>query len=334
MTRTRCTELERHPLHWNATLSGADGSTTRVSARCLVNAAGPWAAGFLQQASGTERAHALRLTKGSHIVVKRLFDHPYAYIFQHPDGRIVFAIPYERDFTLIGTTDLDYRGDPDKVAITPDEIEYLCALANRYFARPISAADVVWSYSGVRPLVEDDAATASAATRDFRLEHDTAGAPMLTVFGGKITTFRKLAEEALDWIAPILGNRGAPWTADASLPGGDLFGERPSRRGVLEFDQWVNAMQQRYRFLSPPLVARYARAYGTRMTTLLAHCSRLSDLGPEIVPGLYAAEADYLMTHEWAKSAEDILWRRTKLGLHQEGDVSAALSEWMASHQR
>jgi glycerol-3-phosphate dehydrogenase len=330
LTRTTCSGLQRHPLHWSATLTGAGGRLQRINARCLVNATGPWAASFLHGATGAPAEHALRLIKGSHIVVKRLFDHPYAYIFQHPDGRIVFAMPYEREFTLIGTTDLDYKGDLDQVAIGEAEVAYLCELANRYFRQPIGAADVVWSYSGVRPLVEDDAASAQAATRDFRLAHDTAGAPLLTVLGGKITTFRKLAEEAVDWIAPLLGNRNGGWTADACLPGGDLFGERPSNRGVLEFDQWVAAMQQRYSWLSPALVRRYARAYGTRITSLLEGCQTLSNLGPEIVPGLYPAEADYLITREWALTAADMLWRRSKLGLHLPPGSEEKLDAWIA----
>ena len=334
LTRTACRALERHPLHWSATLAGADGRSLTVNARCLVNAAGPWASQFLHTATGRPAPQSLRLIKGSHIVVKRLFDHPYAYIFQHPDGRIVFAIPYEQEFTLIGTTDLDYQGDLDKVAISAAETGYLCELANRYFDRPITPADVVWSYAGVRPLVEDAAASAAAATRDFRLERDTAGAPMLTVFGGKITTFRKLAEEAVDWIAPALGKRAPSWTANACLPGGDLFGDRPSNRAVLEFGAWVAGMQQRYGWLSPALVARYARAYGTRLPVMLAQCRTLADLGPEIVPGLYAAEAGYLMTHEWARSAADILWRRSKLGLHLPAGSEAKLDAWIAASRR
>jgi glycerol-3-phosphate dehydrogenase len=192
---------------------------------------------------------------------------------------------------------------------------------------------VVWSYSGVRPLVEDASISAQAASRDFHLAHDTNGAPLLSVLGGKITTFRKLAEEAVDWIAPLLGNRAGGWTAGACLPGGDLFGERPSNRGVLEFDQWSASMQQRYGFLSPALVRRYARAYGTRIRILLDGCRSVADLGPEIVPGLYAAEADYLVTHEWATSAADILWRRSKLGLHLPSGSEEKLDAWIAGRK-
>ncbi len=329
-TRSACSAIERHPEHWTATLSHADGNTTQVRARCLVNAAGPWAARFLQEASRAPHEQDLRLIKGSHIVVPRLFEHPYAYIFQHPDGRIVFAIPYERDFTLIGTTDLDFKGDLDQVTISADEIAYLCALANRYFAKPIAPVDVVWTYSGVRPLVQDAAASAAAATRDFRLAHDTDGAPMLTVFGGKITTFRKLAEEAVNWIGPALGNANPAWTAQACLPGGDLFGERPSKRSVLEFSDWLIRTQDAYPWVPPALMQRYARAYGTRVCTMLAGCTQLADLGVQIVPGLYEAEARYLMHHEWATCAADMLWRRSKLGLHLAPGSDALLDAWIA----
>jgi glycerol-3-phosphate dehydrogenase len=328
LTRALCSAVQRHRLHWSATLIRAGGHT-QVAARCLVNAAGPWAGQFLHAATNAPPRHRLRLIKGSHIVVPRLFDHPDAYIFQHPDRRIVFAIPYEREFTLIGTTDVEFRGDLDNVAISADETAYLCQLANRYFLRQIAPHDVVWSYAGVRPLVEDAAASAAAATRDFRLDTDTDGAPLLSVLGGKITTFRKLAEQAVDWIAPALGVRLPAWTAHACLPGGDLFGERPVARSVLEFDAWLRGQQQRYGWLSPALVARYAHAYGTRVQRLLAHCRTLSDLGPEVVPGLYAAEVDYLMTHEFAASADDILWRRSKLGLHLAPGRAAELAEWV-----
>lgn len=237
-THTRCESALRHGERWLATLRRDDGQAISVSARCMVNATGPWASHFLQTAAQRPSEKSVRLIKGSHIVVKRLFDHPYAYIFQHPDGRVVFAIPYEQDFTLIGTTDLEYHGDADKVAIDQEEVAYLCQLSSRYFQKPITPADVVWSYSGVRPLVEDDASDASAVTRDYRFELDNQGAPMLSIFGGKITTFRKLAEEAVDLIAPALSNRHGRWTIDACLPGGDLFGARPLNRSVLEFDAY------------------------------------------------------------------------------------------------
>ena len=335
LTRTRCIAARRTAQHWQATLVGPGGAPVCVQARALVNAAGPWALELLQAlAPAPAPAHpAQRLVKGSHIVVKRLFEHPYAYIFQHPDRRIVFAIPYERDFTLIGTTDLDYDGDLDRVAISADEIDYLCRLCGHYFERGIDAGDVLWSFAGVRPLLGDGAGSAAAASRDYRLEHDADGAPLLNVFGGKITTARKLAEEALDWLAPALGHAGKRWTAAACLPGGDIFGAAPGARAVLEFDTFIAAQQQRYAWLAPALVARYARAYGTRIGLLLDGCSGMAGMGEEILPGLFAAELAYLMRHEWAHSGEDVLWRRTKLGLHL-APASAALLDGVMRQRR
>lgn len=333
-THTRCISARREGKQWIAELRRDANRSITVNARCLVNAAGPWAAHFLQTALQRPSEKSLRLIKGSHIVVRRLFDHPNAYIFQHPDGRIVFAIPYEQDFTLIGTTDLDYQGDVNSVAINPDEVLYLCQLAGRYFSKQISPRDVVWSYSGVRPLVEDEASSASAVTRDYRLQLDTqAGAPLLSVFGGKITTFRKLAEEAVDMLAHLLPTRCGTWTANACLPGGDLYGARPNNRSVLEFDRYVKGLQEKYAWLPPALVARYARAYGTRTGMLLAGRASKSDMGDEIAPGLYEAEVDYLMQLEWASTAADILWRRSKLGLHLPQGSDATLDAWIRANR-
>jgi glycerol-3-phosphate dehydrogenase len=334
LTHTRCGPPQRHAGHWSAVLEEG-GRRLQVTARCLVNAAGPWAARFLEGAvaDAARGTPTLRLIKGSHIVVPRLFAHPHGYIFQHPDGRIVFALPYEGAFTLIGTTDVDYRGDLDKVAISPEETAYLCQLVNRYFAQHISPGDVVWSYAGVRPLVEDAAASAADATRDYRLELDRAGAPLLSVFGGKITTSRKLAEHAVDQVGAALGRPRPAWTAHACLPGGDLFGAHPDKRGVLEFGAWSARQADRYPWLPPRLLQRYLRAYGTRVDVLLARRNDMADLGPEVVPGLHEAEIDYLMRVEWARSAADILWRRTKLGLHLAPTSAAVVDDWIASHQ-
>jgi glycerol-3-phosphate dehydrogenase len=329
LTRTACVSLKQQEGTWLAQLQRDDGTRLAVKARCVVNASGPWAVRFLQQAAHHPAERSLRLIKGSHIVVKRLFEHSHAYIFQHPDGRIVFAIPYEHDFTLIGTTDIDYRGDPNEVAIDKGEISYLCELASHYFLHAIKPADVVWSYSGVRPLVEDEASKASAVTRDYRFELDREGAPMLTIFGGKITTFRKLAEEALDLIAPLLGNSAGHWSAEACLPGGDLYGPKPQNRSVLQFDQYVLGLQKEFAWLPADLVARYARAYGSRIKRLLDGKRSLKDMGKLIAPGLYAAEVDYLVLHEWARTAQDILWRRSKLGLHLPQGGAELLDEFL-----
>ncbi|MCA1860337.1 glycerol-3-phosphate dehydrogenase [Janthinobacterium sp. HSC-3S05] len=336
LTRTRCTMLAREGegegASWLATLQHASGRQTTVRARSVVNAAGPWTAEFLQQAAPGGQGRHLRLIKGSHIVVKRLFEHDHAYIFQHPDGRIVFAIPYEHDFTLIGTTDLDYQGDRGKVAIDDEEIRYLCELSSYYFSKPIVPADVVWTYAGVRPLVEDAAADAKAVTRDYRFELDREGAPLLSVFGGKITTFRKLAEEAMDMLAPLLGNTLPAWTASACLPGGDVYGSAPQNRSVREFGQFVQGLQREYAWLPAALVARYARAYGTRIHVLLAGRADVAAMGEEIAAGLYAAEVDYVRRHEWAVSAADILWRRSKLGLHLPRETADRLDAWLLQH--
>ena len=331
LTQAVCQKLERKSADWEATLFKPSCGQIRVNARYVVNAAGPWTAGLLHGAVPREEAGRLRLIKGSHIVVKRIFDHDNAYIFQHPDGRIVFAIPYEQDFTLIGTTDLDYHGDAGQVAISEDEISYLCGLASQYFAKPIVPADVVWTYSGVRPLVEDGA-DAKAVTRDYRLEVDSNGPPILSVFGGKITTFRKLAEEAVDHIAKALDNRHGSWTHNACLPGGDLFGAEPQNRSVRDFTQWTHAQQARYHWLPPLLVARYCRAYGTRLHTLLSERTDVAAMGEEIAPGLYAAEVEYLRRYEWARSAQDILWRRSKLGLHLPAGSADTLQAWLNAH--
>lgn len=332
-THTICTSALREGDHWHATLRTANGSDIPVHARGLVNAAGPWAAQFLQQAAHRPSANSLRLIKGSHIVVKKLFDHPYAYIFQNPDGRIVFAIDYERDFTLIGTTDIEYTGDTDKVAIDQDEIDYLCTLTERYFRKPLTASDVVWAYSGVRPLLEDASSNASEITRDYHLAMDGDTAPLLSVFGGKITTFRKLAEEAVDMIAPRLGNQRDAWTAHACLPGGDLFGSTPQNRSVLEFDAYVHELQKQYAWLAPKVISRYARAYGTRIHTLLRGRRSLADMGEPLAEGLYPAELDYLMNFEWASSSADILWRRSKLGLHVPPETAQKVDNWIATQR-
>ena len=329
-THTICTSALREGDHWHATLRTANGSDIPVHARGLVNAAGPWAAQFLQQAAHRPSAKSLRLIKGSHIVVKKLFDHPYAYIFQNPDGRIVFAIDYEQDFTLVGTTDIEYAGDTDNVAIDQDEIDYLCNLTERYFRKPLTPSDVVWAYSGVRPLLEDASSNASEITRDYNLAMDGDTAPLLSVFGGKITTFRKLAEEAVEMIAPRLGNHQGAWTADACLPGGDLFGSTPQNRSVLEFDAYVHGLQKQYAWLAPKVISRYARAYGTRIHKLLDGRRSLEDMGEPLAAGLYPAELEYLMNFEWASSSADILWRRSKLGLHVPPETAQTIDDWIA----
>lgn len=325
LTRVSCTTAERQGEHWRATLLHADGHQEQITARAVVNAAGPWVESLLKQRLGLSSPKSIRLVKGSHIVVKKLFDHPYAYIFQNPDKRIIFAIPYERDFTLIGTTDIEYHGDPDRVAIDASEIEYLCQMSDRYFNQQISAGDVVNSYSGVRPLLDDEASNAASVTRDYALELDSQGAPLLSVFGGKITTYRKLAEEVVDRLAPLLGNQRASWTADVALPGGDVPGA--------DIEAYTYAMATRYPWLPSALLERYVTTYGTRLTRLIGTAKALTELGAEVLPGVFAAELAYLVRFEWATTGDDILWRRSKLKLHLNHNAESVLDTWLADYQ-
>ncbi len=334
LTRTRCETALQRDDGWLASLRRLDGSIIKVRARCLVNAAGPWAASFQHAVLPVARERPVRLVKGSHIVVKKLFDHPFAYIFQHPDRRIVFAIPYQSDFTLIGTTDVEYHDDADQVAIDAKEVAYLCSLCNHYFRQPITPADVVWSYSGVRPLLDDASADPAAVTRDYHFELSGGALPMLSVFGGKITTYRKLAEEAVDRLAPFLQAAGPAWTETARLPGGDLSDPLPSRAATGGFDDYVLQLQQRYHWLAPALVARYVHAYGSRIERLLTGCTSLADIGPEILPNLFEAEARYWLDQEWALTADDMLWRRSKLGLHVPANGAALLDDWIARQSK
>jgi glycerol-3-phosphate dehydrogenase len=325
LTRTACVDAKRGAASWQAQLRTEDGTQRSVTSRALVNAAGPWAAQFLAEHAHAPRPKSLRLVKGSHIVVPKMFEHDHAYIFQNPDKRIIFAIPYESDFTLIGTTDVEHTGAIGAARIDDSEIAYLCEQASRYFERAVTAADVVWSYSGVRPLLDDESGDPSAVTRDYSLELDTAQAPLLSVWGGKITTFRKLAEEAADLLtAPLNVTQGA-WTEGTSLPGGDLsawIGK--AQRPDTDFARFVQAVALRHPELPAPLVRRLTRAYGARVSTLLDAGS----LGAQIAPGLYEAELNFLHANEWARSADDVLWRRSKLGLHYNDTVRTAVAEW------
>jgi glycerol-3-phosphate dehydrogenase len=280
-----------------------------VTARAVVNAAGPWVEDVLGLAPAAERTGHVRLVKGSHIVVPRIWPGEQAYLFQNPDGRVQFAIPYLEDYTLIGTTDL-IVGDRerDRPEITKAEIRYLCEGVNAFLRKPVTDADVVWSYAGIRPLHDDGSADAKAITRDYVLHLGRQSAPqMLSVFGGKLTTYRRLAEHALDKLAPFLPPMSAPWTGRAPLPGGDLPGG----------DEAVAIAEARLRwpFLDERQARRMVRAYGTRIDRILGQAGSRADLGRDFGGGLSAAEVDYLVAHEWARTAEDVLWRRTKLGL-------------------
>ena len=331
-TRTRCTQAARSAEGWKATLLDAAGDERAVAARALVNAAGPWAESFLRGVAKPARGEtlatkSLRLVKGSHIVVPRCFEHDHAYIFQNPDKRIIFAIPYEAEFTLIGTTDVEQQGDPRGAAIGSDEVAYLCEQASRYFARPVTPADVRWSYAGVRPLL-DDGADASAVTRDYLLESHREAAPLLSVWGGKITTFRKLAEEAADEVGRMLGEPRPAWTRGVALPGGDLSAWiGAAGRPDADFERFVAALHERQPALPPVLARRLARAYGSRVERVLAR-----ELGAEVAPGLHEAELQYLCDEEWARSGDDVLWRRSKLGLHYDEAQRRRVADWMTEH--
>jgi glycerol-3-phosphate dehydrogenase len=334
-TRTCCTSAQRGNDGWIATIEGPGGQGRTVRARAVVNAAGPWAESFLRGVARSARGEvlatkSLRLVKGSHIVVPRVFTHDHAYIFQNPDKRIIFAIPYEGDFTLIGTTDIEIEGDdPAGARITEDEIGYLCTQASRYFEKPIVPADVVWTYSGVRPLLDDESGDPSAVTRDYLLEPNSEAAPLMSVWGGKITTFRKLAEDAADEISRMLGEQRPAWTDGAFLAGGDLSAwigkaERPDG----DFERFVAALRKRYAWLPATLARRLARAYGARVDLVLGDATAMADLGTEVAPGLHERELHYLRTTEWASSAQDVLWRRSKLGLHYSPAERAAVESW------
>jgi glycerol-3-phosphate dehydrogenase len=332
MTRTSCIAAEMQNNQWRATLQLASGESKIIQARALVNAAGPWAGKFLQQNLNRTDAHTLRLVKGSHIVVRKLFEHEYAYIFQNADKRIIFAIPYENDFTLIGTTDVEITGEPDAAKIDADEIRYLCAQASRYFAKPVNETDVVWSYTGVRPLLDDASGDPSAVTRDYQLEMSEQPAPLLTVWGGKITTFRKLAQEAGDMLCGAMQINRPSVTAGHFLPGGDFKDYiNVSGQPVADFNGFTTELARRYPWLPEALRHRYARAYGSRINYIIDKATSLDQLGEEIAPQFYAAEARYLQQHEWAHSAQDMLWRRSKLGLHLSEDAHEKVRSWCAS---
>ncbi len=329
-TRTRALSAARDGELWRlaVTQPGA-GKQETVAARTLVNAAGPWVEEVLAADRARPTSRRVRLVQGSHIVVPRLFDHDRAYIFQNPDGRVVFAIPYEGDFTLIGTTDRDYQGDPAAVAATPEEIAYLCEAASTAFARAVQQGDVVWTYSGVRPLYDDGAGEAKAASRDYVLELDEkpGAAPLLSVIGGKITTYRRLAETVLQRLAPHLPARqgqAAGWTGLTPLPGGEF---EPG-----ELEPLAIRLARRHRFLSPPDAARLVRAYGVRAARVLGSANTAADLGQSFGAGLTEAEVRYLIEEEWACAAEDVIWRRSKLGLRLSVEEVAALETWMQQY--
>lgn len=325
-TRTRLVKAQRGEKEWTLTVEDTrSGAQETVTASLLVNAAGPWVDHVLTGALGRNDVHNVRLVQGSHIVVPKKFDDPRAYFFQNKDGRIIFAIPYEDDFTLIGTTDRDYQGDLGKVTISDEETDYLCSAASEYFAEPVRREDIVWTYSAVRPLYDDGASKAQEATRDYVLAVDEGEgkAPLVNSFGGKITTYRRLAESMLEKIEGQLGTRGGPWTANAVLPGGEF--------GVHGFASEVGALMVDYPFLDDAHARRLVRLYGTRARKLLGAARSVKDLGRCFGADLYEAEVRYLAEQEWAVTAEDVLWRRTKRGLRLTREEADGLAKFMNS---
>ncbi len=323
LTRTACASARREDGAWTAELRNTvSGEKSTVRARVLVNAAGPWVNDVVGRVAGLNSARSVRLVKGSHIVVPKFWEGRQAYLVQNTDRRVIFINPYEGDKALIGTTDIPYEGKPEAVAADESEIDYLIKAVNRYFKPQLSRADVLHAFSGVRPLYDDNAENPSAVTRDYVFELDAGEgkAPMLSVFGGKITTFRKLAEHAMEKLRPHLPAAGPAWTATAPLPGGDM----PNA----DFEQFLADLRAEFPFLPASLAKHYARLYGTRARRLIGEARSLADLGRRFGPDFYEREAIYLRTHEWAVRTEDILDRRTKHGLHMQPEERAAFRDW------
>ncbi|SHM34918.1 homodimeric glycerol 3-phosphate dehydrogenase (quinone) [Roseovarius litoreus] len=323
-TRTRVVSAQRGEdgLWLIRTEDTETGETRETRARALVNAGGPWVKDVIQNTLRQNSSEGVRLVRGSHIVTRKLYDHDKCYFFQGADGRIIFAIPYETDFTLIGTTDAEHEDVSATPECTPEEAEYLCRFASEYFRTPVSREDIVWTYSGVRPLYDDGAKSATAATRDYVLTlDDMGGAPLLNVFGGKITTYRKLAEAAMARIAPFFEGAEREWTAGVALPGGDF--------AVDGAEQLTADLRRAYPFLDAFWARRLIRAYGTEAAVMLGDAKTPEDLGPDFGATLTGREVAWMMRHEFARSAEDVVWRRTRLGLRLSADQIAALEAWM-----
>ncbi|MDY0008565.1 MAG: glycerol-3-phosphate dehydrogenase [Bdellovibrionales bacterium] len=329
MTRTECTHLVKRDKHpgWTATLHDhRSDENFKIHAHMVVNAAGPWVNKALDiVGTGGDtvvQKYKIRWVKGSHIIVPKLYQGDHAYILQNGDGRIVFAIPYEKKYTLIGTTDVEYKDDIEEVRITMEEVEYLCNAVSQWTRKTVKPEDVQWTYSGVRPLLDDGASDAKAVTRDYVLDlEEFKEAPILSVYGGKITTFRKLAEKAGDQVVERLGRGRGAWTAEAVLPGAEASG--------MNFETFVKTLRREFNWLPEALALRLARAYGSRVRTILRGCKRMSDMGEDFGDGIYEAEVRYLVLFEWAMTADDILWRRSKLGLHVSEETQKRVAKFV-----
>ncbi|CAN7672256.1 glycerol-3-phosphate dehydrogenase [Mesorhizobium sp. LjRoot246] len=326
LTRTACVAARRENGLWSIDMQdGRTGAVTKVRARALINAAGPWVNDIVSRVAGQNSTRNVRLVKGSHIVVPKFWEGRQAYLIQNNDKRVIFVNPYENDLALIGTTDIPYEGRPEEVAAEASEVEYLIKVVNRYFKRQLTPQDVVYSFSGVRPLYDDNADNPSAVTRDyiFELDASNGNAPLLSVFGGKITTFRKLSEHALEKIQPFFPAMKKAWTAKIPLPGGDL----PNA----DFEQFLSDLHAEFSWLSPSLVKHYARSYGTRARQLLAGAQSEADLGRRFGPDLYEREVRFLVETEWASTPADILERRTKHGLHIDAAERKTFEDWFSN---
>lgn len=321
LTRTACVSARREQDHWRIELKEeTTGLTRTIRARALVNAAGPWVREVIGKVAGLNASRNVRLVKGSHLVVPKFWDGPQAYLVQNSDKRVIFINPYEEDLCLIGTTDVPYEGDAGSVTMSEDEVDYLLAAVGRYFERAPKKADILQRFSGVRPLYDDDAENPSAVTRDYVFDLDDKGPPLLSVFGGKITTFRKLAEQALQKLHPYFPESGPDWTAGAALPGGDI--------ADADYEGFLAETKLQYDWLPEPLANHFGRLYGTRLRRLLGQSKSLEDLGAHFGGSFYEAEARYLMDQEWALTPEDILERRTKHGLHLTKDEHQNFEAW------
>ena len=326
MVRTKVVSADRGADHWTLTLEDREsGETRQVTAKMVVNAAGPWVEDVIRQKVRVNVADGVRLVRGSHIVTRRLFEHDKCYFFQGSDGRITFAIPYERDFTLIGTTDQDHPDPETRPVCTDAEKDYLLEFVNQYLEADIGRDDIVWTYSGVRPLHDDGASSASAATRDYTIKLERDGAPLLNIFGGKITTYRRLAESAVAKIGKVLPLDKGDWTAGVPLPGGDF--------PVLGFDDLVAGLRREFPFLSEGHAWRLCRHYGTEAREVVGEAKALADLGEDFGADLTEAELRWLMSREYARTAEDVVWRRTKQGLRLSPDQIARIDDWMAGER-
>ncbi|HSP58793.1 MAG TPA: glycerol-3-phosphate dehydrogenase, partial [Halomonas sp.] len=325
LPRTRCVAARQKGDHWAISLEDRrTGETSIRHAHVLVNAAGPWVESFIRRESARQSRYGIRMIQGSHLIVPRLNDDKRAYILQHHDGRIVFVLPYQQEFSLVGTTDKRYIGEPSKVTASEEEIAYLLDVINHHFKRQLERGDVVSTFSGVRPLCDDESADPSAMTRDYTLDLDESGPPLLSVFGGKITTYRKLAEAALTMLSPHLPQMGAPWTAMQPLPGGDIVSQ----------ERFTQDLQRQFPFLDTAQAERFAASYGSLCLRFLNGKRDASELGEVMGGGLTGAEVDYLVEHEWAQSVEDILWRRTKLGLHLTPLQIEHLTRYLATQRQ